>query len=52
MTVKMDKYLEFMSELEKLKTVTRMNHTLDPGRQELAAFAPRQKRLLLEGVEE
>ncbi len=33
----MEKYLEFMSELEKLKTVTRMNRTLDPGRQENSA---------------
>ncbi len=37
MTEKMEKYLEFMSELEKLKTVTRMNRTLDPGRQENSA---------------
>ncbi len=37
MTEKMTKYLDFMRELEKLKTVTRMNRTLDPGRQENSA---------------
>ena len=37
MTEKMEKYLEFMSELEKLKTVTRMNRTLDPLRPENSA---------------
>ena len=37
MTEDMMRYLEFMRELEKLKTVTRMNRTLDPGRQENSA---------------
>lgn len=37
MTENMMKYLQFMRELEKLKTVTRMNRTLDRGRQENSA---------------
>lgn len=37
MTENMEKLLVFMRELEKLKTVTRQNRTLDPGRQENSA---------------